>query len=141
MSVSSPSSWLLLCLHSKCHKFRVLSNTDKWCLYAKVTFNITWIYINYLLSISYYNCDHTSIINQHYLIKIRLGGGLFGRLTGFPHSGASWSGCGSSGDYLDQLVFLIANGNWWWNIVLVISTVISLWLYSLGLRHNCSCTR
>jgi len=44
------------------------------------------------------------------MIIVRLGGGLFGRLTGFPYSGATWSGCGSSGDYLDQLVFLIANG-------------------------------
>jgi len=44
------------------------------------------------------------------MIIVRHGGGLFGRLTGFPYSGATWSGCGSSGDYLDQLVFLIANG-------------------------------
>lgn len=35
---------------------------------------------------------------------LRLGGGLFGRLTGFPYNNASWEGCGESGTLHDQLV-------------------------------------
>ena len=38
------------------------------------------------------------------LYVLRLGGGLFGRLTGFPQSDASWEGCGQSGGIHDQMV-------------------------------------
>lgn len=40
------------------------------------------------------------------LYVLRLGGGLFGRLTGFPKSDASWEGCGQSGGLHDQMVSL-----------------------------------
>lgn len=42
---------------------------------------------------------------------LRLGGGLFGDLLGYPLANASWTGCGASGGYLDQMVFRILNGN------------------------------
>ena len=35
---------------------------------------------------------------------LRLGGGLFGRVTGFPMRNASWQGCGEQGGLHDQLV-------------------------------------
>jgi hypothetical protein len=41
---------------------------------------------------------------------LRLGGGLFGRQLGFPLPTAKWEGCGSSGTYLDQLIFTIRGG-------------------------------
>eukprot|EP01032_Pedospumella_encystans_P015428 gene15428-17646_t len=43
------------------------------------------------------------------LYILRLGGGPFGRFTGFPMSNASWTGCGESGGLRDQLIFRIAN--------------------------------
>eukprot|EP01033_Poteriospumella_lacustris_P005683 gene5683-4067_t len=42
------------------------------------------------------------------LYILRLGGGLFGRLLDFPYARTNWTGCGASGDHLDQLVFRIA---------------------------------
>jgi hypothetical protein len=44
------------------------------------------------------------------IYTLRLGGGLFGRITGFPKPNASWHGCGESGTDRDQLVFRIDNG-------------------------------
>ena len=38
---------------------------------------------------------------------LRLGGGLFGRLTGLPYTNATWSGCGAYGTDRDQFVFRI----------------------------------
>lgn len=35
---------------------------------------------------------------------LRLGGGLFGRVTGFPMRNASWQGCDEQGGLHDQLV-------------------------------------
>ncbi len=44
------------------------------------------------------------------LYILRLGGGLFGRITGFPYPNASWHGCGEEGTDRDQFIFRIANG-------------------------------
>lgn len=44
------------------------------------------------------------------LYILRLGGGLFGRETGFPYAGARWEGCGANGTDRHQLVFNISNG-------------------------------
>ena len=75
--------------------------------------------------VTFYECYQT-LTDGVYIL--RLGGGLFGRLTGtfnshvfalvyiiiimtdFPHSDAKWSGCGRNGTYLDQFVFAIAKG-------------------------------
>lgn len=54
-----------------------------------------------------YECYQT-VPNGLYIL--RLGGGLFGRITGFPYPNASWSGCGNFGTDRDQFVFRIANG-------------------------------
>lgn len=35
---------------------------------------------------------------------VHVGGGLFGRITGYPMRNASWHGCGESGGERDQLV-------------------------------------
>jgi hypothetical protein len=51
---------------------------------------------------------YQTLKNGIYLL--RLGGGLFGRIQGFPMSGAHWQGCGESGGDRDQLIFMIANG-------------------------------
>jgi hypothetical protein len=48
-----------------------------------------------------YECYQT-ITNGIYIL--RLGGGPFGRITGYPMSNASWHGCGESGGLHDQLV-------------------------------------
>lgn len=44
------------------------------------------------------------------LYILRLGGGLFGRITGFPYKNASWHGCGEEGTDRDQFIFRIADG-------------------------------
>lgn len=42
---------------------------------------------------------------------LRIGGGLFGRLLGFPRGNATWSGCGVTlGTEREQLVFRISGG-------------------------------
>lgn len=57
--------------------------------------------------VSKYEC-YQSVTDGVY--TLRLGGGLFGRLTGFPYSGAYWEGCGKNGTYQEQFVFQILNG-------------------------------
>lgn len=56
--------------------------------------------------VSTYECYQT-VPDGVYIL--RLGGGLFGRLLDFPYAHTNWTGCGASGDHLDQLVFRIAN--------------------------------
>ena len=41
---------------------------------------------------------------------LKLGGGLFGYQTGYPHSDAGWEGCGRSGGARDQFTFQIIGG-------------------------------
>ena len=41
---------------------------------------------------------------------LKLGGGLFGYQTGYPHSNAGWEGCGRSGGARDQFTFQIIGG-------------------------------
>jgi hypothetical protein len=57
--------------------------------------------------VNYYQC-HQRVKDGFYLLRI--GGGLFGRLTGQPYAGAKWKGCDSSGDDRTQLIFRIADG-------------------------------
>jgi hypothetical protein len=47
-------------------------------------------------------CEGAVVYECYVTIKdgtyiLRLGGGLFGLLTGYPQPGATWSGCGRSG--------------------------------------------
>jgi len=55
-----------------------------------------------------YQC-YQRIADGYYVM--RLGGGLFGRLTGLPYANARWEGCGMSGTDRDQLVFRMVDGN------------------------------
>lgn len=55
-------------------------------------------------TISKYECYQT-LLDGVYIL--RLGGGIFGRETGFPNPGAWWSGCGLTGTWDEQLVFQI----------------------------------
>ena len=59
-------------------------------------------------------CDNVNHYQCYERVKdgfytLRLGGGLFGRLTGLPYTGAKWKGCGASGTDRDQLVFKISD--------------------------------
>lgn len=55
-----------------------------------------------------YEC-YQRLIDGVYIL--RLGGGLFGRLTGYPYPTANWTGCGVQGTDRDQLIFRISGGN------------------------------
>ena len=55
-------------------------------------------------TISKYECYQT-LLDGVYIL--RLGGGLFGRETGFPNQGASWKGCGLNGTWDEQLIFQV----------------------------------
>lgn len=48
-----------------------------------------------------YECYQTMTDGTYIL---RLGGGAFGRLTGFPYNDSHWRGCGEEGGVHDQLV-------------------------------------
>lgn len=53
-----------------------------------------------------YECYQTLPSGQY---MMRMGGGLFGKILGFPREGASWEGCGSNGTWRDQFMFEIVN--------------------------------
>jgi len=55
--------------------------------------------------ISKYECYQT-LLDGVYIL--RLGGGLFGRETGFPYPDAWWKGCGLNGTWDEQLIFQIS---------------------------------
>lgn len=57
--------------------------------------------------VNHYQC-YQRIRDGYYIL--RLGGGLFGRLTGLPYNNSRWEGCGESGTDRDQLVFRIDSG-------------------------------
>ena len=51
-----------------------------------------------------YECYQTLTTGTYLL---RMGGGTFGKIIGFPHSDANWVGCGVSGTWRDQMIFQI----------------------------------
>jgi hypothetical protein len=55
-------------------------------------------------TISKYECYQT-LLDGVYIL--RLGGGLFGRETGFPNPGSWWEGCGLKGTWDEQLIFQV----------------------------------
>lgn len=55
--------------------------------------------------INKYECYQT-LLDGVYIL--RLGGGLFGRETGFPYTDAWWKGCGLNGTWDEQLIFQIS---------------------------------
>lgn len=57
--------------------------------------------------VNHYQC-YQRIRDGFYIL--RLGGGLFGRLTGLPYNESRWEGCGRSGTDRDQLIFRIDSG-------------------------------
>jgi hypothetical protein len=57
--------------------------------------------------IDHYQC-YQRVRDGYYIL--RLGGGLFGRITGFPYNESRWEGCSMQGTDRDQLVFKIAGG-------------------------------
>jgi hypothetical protein len=58
-------------------------------------------------NVNQYQC-YQRVRDGYYIL--RLGGGLFGRLTGLPYNNSRWTGCGEEGTDRDQLVFRIAAG-------------------------------
>lgn len=58
--------------------------------------------------IANYECYQTLAAGKYLM---RQGGGHFGKIIGFPYTGASWEGCGTSGTWNEQLIFQIVNAS------------------------------